>query len=375
MAASSVAKFPSFLRSKLSTKVCIVIFILAIIFSQIRLVICTVTCETLPLPRTDVVYRLGPGEVIEIDGKLIDKAWTEVSPNIQGRDFPRPRFETWAKLRYDDTYLYIGGYLQETDVFANQTQHDSVVFKDNDFEVFTDPDWSTHWYKEFEINAINTTWDLILNQPYMNGGFPNSSFEMPTMKSAIYVDGPVNNPLVKDSYWTVELALPLKDLVLNDSMARAPPKNGDQWRINFSRVEWHVRNVNGHYEKVPGLPEDNWVWSPQHVINMHLPERWGIIQFSTGKVNSSKFIRDPKWPMYNSLVEVYNAEKIFNAIAGYYTSNLTQLELPSYVTKGLCAGKPEITVIHNYRFNATVKPLDPSLPMGHVRDDRYIWFS
>ncbi|XP_038078391.1 uncharacterized protein LOC119745833 [Patiria miniata] len=382
--AASTAKFPSFIKSKLSTKVCIVVFILAIIFSQIRLVVmvglCKVTCDTLPLPRTYVVYRLQPGEVIEVDGKLVDKAWTEISPtepfvDIQGKYFPKPRFETWAKLRYDDTYLYIGGYLQETDVFANQTKHDSVVFKDNDFEVFTDPDGSTHWYKEFEINAINTTWDLILNKPYINGGSPNSGFEMPTMKSAIYVDGPVNNPLINDSYWTVELALPLKDLVTNDSVARAPPKNGDQWRINFSRVEWHVRNVNGHYEKVPGLPEDNWVWSPQHVINMHLPERWGIIQFSTDKVNGSKFMRDPKWPMYSSLVAVYNAEKIFNAIAGYYTSNLTQLELPSYVTEGLCAGKPQITVINNYNFNATVKPLDSTLPTGHVRDDRYIWFS
>ena len=26
--------------------------------------------------------------------------------------------------------------------------------------------------------------------------------------------------------------------------------------------------------KVPGLPEDNWVWSSQGVINMHLPERY-----------------------------------------------------------------------------------------------------
>ncbi|XP_071784889.1 uncharacterized protein [Asterias amurensis] len=379
MAASEV-KFPSFYDSKLSTKVVIILFVLAILFSQFDLVVCSPFCGTLPLPRTYIVYRLEPGEVIYVDGKLDDDAWTNVAPtepfvDIQGSDFPVPRLNTWAKLRYDDKYLYIAGYLQETDVFANQTKHDSVVFQDNDFEVFTDPDWSTHWYKEFEINAINTTWDLILNKPYINGGSPNNSFEMPTMKSAIFVDGSINNPNIKDSYWTVEIAMPLKDLVVRDTMARAPPKHGDQWRINFSRVEWHVRNVNGHYEKVPGLPEDNWVWSPQHVINMHLPERWGIIQFSTDKVNSTKFARDPKWPMYQSLVEVYNAEKIFNAIAGYYTSNLTQLDLPKYVTEGLCAGIPEVTVIKTYSFTATVKPLDGSLPTGHVRDDRYIWFT
>jgi hypothetical protein len=28
------------------------------------------------------------------------------------------------------------------------------------------------------------------------------------------------------------------------------------------------------------LPERNWVWSPQGVINMHYPERWGYLQFT-----------------------------------------------------------------------------------------------
>jgi hypothetical protein len=28
------------------------------------------------------------------------------------------------------------------------------------------------------------------------------------------------------------------------------------------------------------LPEDNWVWSPQGAIDMHMPERWGVVRFS-----------------------------------------------------------------------------------------------
>ncbi len=28
------------------------------------------------------------------------------------------------------------------------------------------------------------------------------------------------------------------------------------------------------------MPEQNWVWSPQGVINMHYPERFGYLQFS-----------------------------------------------------------------------------------------------
>ena len=37
---------------------------------------------------------------------------------------------------------------------------------------------------------------------------------------------------------------------------------------------------NGKY-----VPEFNWVWSPQGVINMHVPERWGYVFFSDGTLN------------------------------------------------------------------------------------------
>ena len=46
--------------------------------------------------------------------------------DIQGTDWKKPRFRTHAKMRWDDKYLYIGAFLQETDVWANQTKHDSV---------------------------------------------------------------------------------------------------------------------------------------------------------------------------------------------------------------------------------------------------------
>ena len=46
--------------------------------------------------------------------------------DIQGPRLPKPRFLTLAKMRWDDYYLYIGAYLEETDVWANETKHNSV---------------------------------------------------------------------------------------------------------------------------------------------------------------------------------------------------------------------------------------------------------
>jgi hypothetical protein len=68
-------------------------------------------------------------------------------------------------------------------------------------------------------------------------------------------------------------------------------------------VIWKLCNV-------PGLREDNWVWSPQYSINMHLPERWGFIQFSNDDVNGTTFVRPTYWHVYVSLVYVYDAEKV-----------------------------------------------------------------
>jgi hypothetical protein len=61
----------------------------------------------------------------------------------------------------------------------------------------------------------------------------------------------------------------------------APPKEGDEWRVNFSRVQWRLDVVDGKYRKMAGTKEDNWVWSPQGVINMHVPEKWGVVRFTT----------------------------------------------------------------------------------------------
>lgn len=37
-------------------------------------------------------------------------------------------------------------------------------------QVFISPDGTSHYYKEFEMNAFNTSWNLCLNKPYLNGG-------------------------------------------------------------------------------------------------------------------------------------------------------------------------------------------------------------
>ena len=78
---------------------------------------------------------------------------------------------------------------------------------------------------------------------------------------------------------SVEIAIPWTAFGERARMP-LPPREGDQWRVNFSRVEWVHELVAGKYQRVKGKKEDNWVWSPQGKVNMHLPEHWGYVQFA-----------------------------------------------------------------------------------------------
>ena len=60
--------------------------------------------------------------------------------------------------------------------------------------------------------------------------------------------------------------------------------------------QWQPDVVDGHYVKRPKTKEDNWVWTPQHVVNMHAPERWGYVQFSTAEPGKATFKPDETGP-------------------------------------------------------------------------------
>ena len=258
---------------------------------------------------------------INVDGRLDEAAWTnadwtEVFGDIEGASKPAPRFRTRAQMLWDDRYFYIGAYLEEPHVWATLKDRDSIIFQDNDFEVFIDPDGDTHNYYELEMNALNTVWDLLLVRPYRDGGPAVHSWDIQGLMTGVHVMGTLNDPSDRDKAWTVEIALPFA--VLKECIPGKPerPEDGDQWRVNFSRVEYQLDVVKGAYVKAKNagtgrpLPEDNWTWTPQGVVNIHYPEMWGHVQFSTktpGK-GKEKFVRRPEEKVKWALRKVYYAE-------------------------------------------------------------------
>jgi len=364
-------------------------------------------CNNLNYPHQYVVYKLKSTDKVVFDGHLDEDlwqevAWTEKFVDIEGPKKPLPYLDTWAKMRWDDQYLYIGGYLIEPNAWANLTIDNSIIFYDNDFEIFIDPDGSTHFYKELELNARSLNWNLLLVRPYLNGGPPVCNATVPDecqttapewgvpwwdispyLPSAVYINGTLNNPEIGSTYWSIEIGIPLQQYVrYNQAKATYPPQPGQYWRLDFSRVEHHIithRNPDGSevYWNDPSKPEENWVWQPTYVDppDMHLPETWGYIQFADDNVNKTQIIPDPEWPVREALTKVYGAEVELNNSGLPYSTDLNILVskggLPSYVAKGLCAGVPEIILDKVYGFIVTVSK---SSMVGHMRGDRYILF-
>ncbi len=263
-------------------------------------------------PRGYVCYRAsGP---IRVDGSLEEPSWaavpwTEDFSDIEGPSRPAPRFRTRAKMLWDDQCLYVAARLEEPHLAATITKKNAVIFHDNDFEVFIDPDGDNHFYYEFEMNALNTIWELTLERPYRDGGPVHLGDNMPGLRSAVRLEGTLNDPSDTDRAWTVEIAFPWKGLRKYARHTPCPPGDGDQWRIDFSRVEWLFDIIGGKYRKIPkaARSEDNWVWSPIGVIDMHRPERWGYVQFSRERPGTVSFRPDPTLPARDFLMGFYHS--------------------------------------------------------------------
>ncbi|WP_462317649.1 carbohydrate-binding family 9-like protein [Marinilabilia sp.] len=285
-------------------------------------------------PSVYVCYRAS--DPIIIDGKLKEESWKEVPwtdefQDIRGKAFPVPAYRTQAKMVWDDKYFYVAAKLEEPHIQGKITEHDAVIFHDNDFEVFIDPDGDSHLYYEFEMNALNTIWDLLLVKPYRDGGPPINSLETPGIQHAVHIEGSLNDPSDEDEYWSVEIAF--RSSVLREISRGQVPREGVTWRVNFSRVQWHTEVVDGHYfkkkdpETEETLPEENWVWSPQGVVNMHRPETWGFVHFTDLEAGEESVgftypeSEKIKWALRN----LYYAQKAYRAKYGHYVSKIKKL--------------------------------------------------
>lgn len=257
-------------------------------------------------------------EPLAITGRLDESVWQRApkSPRFVDMVTGLPGFfDTRAAALWDDEYLYVGFWIQEPNVEAHLTKRDSLIFMENDVEVFIDGGDS---YYEFEINARNTIYEVFFiwqdaynragkfdipefdlldtralsfagnfdrsGEHFWRGTHPRGArwafldWDFPGLKSAVHIDGTLNDPTDVDEGWQVELAFPWSSMKHLANGRSLPPKEGDEWRIFFGRFEKLV---------TAGMrpdPQPAWCWNKIGTFDTHTPERFTRVKFSERSV-------------------------------------------------------------------------------------------
>jgi hypothetical protein len=222
----------------------------------------------------------------DLDGRLAAGCWrtAEWSPRfvdlVSGEQVGR---DTRAAILWDDEHLYVGFRLEEPDVTATLTERDAHIWLDDDVELFVaGPDA----YYELEINAFGTIYEVLFSWgaplpfegavPFDGVGFRHPrgprtgywGYDLPGLRTAVHVDGTLNDPSDVDRGWSVEIALPWTSLAVLG--LPTPPRPGDEWRIACSRFNTR-RDGDGD--------SGGWAWSPHGVWDSHIPELFPRVRF------------------------------------------------------------------------------------------------
>ncbi|HEY0457158.1 MAG TPA: carbohydrate-binding family 9-like protein [Verrucomicrobiae bacterium] len=275
----------------------------------------TASGSKFPCPDNEIVHYTAyhVKDRIKVDGRLDEASWKAAPQSSRFVDIltGKPALhDTRVSLLWDDQNLYVAYRVEEPHLHAKFTTNNSPIYYDNDVEFFIAGRDS---YYEFELNGFNTSYEVffIWEDAYEKGGFAkarefareklkpfngvdfkthprggrlgNFDWHFPGKKTAVHMDGTVNNDKDEDKGWTVELAFPWRGMQwLAKADGRAlPPRNGDVWRMDFSRF-------NTYKAPPPAQDSGGWVLSRHGIWDSHIPECFPYIQFSTKDVKSGQ---------------------------------------------------------------------------------------
>jgi hypothetical protein len=217
-----------------------------------------------PLPVYKAARATGP---ITIDGKLEEPDWkgaVSTGPFVRSMDGGPTKFRTEAKLLWDDKNLYVAFICQDEDVWTSYTKHDEPLYNQEVVEIFIDADGDGRTYNELEISPANVTFDAYFEERRKD--LEKAITWESGMKTAVVVDGTLNNPGDADKGWIAEAAIPIANLA---AVPHVPPLVGDKWRINLYRLDWYSdRKVN-----------EGSAFSPLFMGDFHNLPRFGWLEF------------------------------------------------------------------------------------------------
>lgn len=225
------------------------------------------------------ITALKTSEKITIDGKLDEKIWQQSQPcslkfvpffkgygkalaNVNKDKFQNAEIY----LAYDKNYLYVAGRLYDEDIIQYDKNHQTHCYINGDtFELFLKPK-NKPYYWEIYVSPQNARSSFFYLSPgaVLTYGRHMDHF-IKGMRSAVQIDGTLNDSDDRDKGWSFELAVPVKDLAV-----KGVPFDG--------KAPWQVLPARYNYDVTFRYPQLS-TYPPTPVAGNHLVEYYGDIQF------------------------------------------------------------------------------------------------
>lgn len=250
---------------------------------------------------------------IVIDGDVEKEVWQQANWSKRFVDMATGdagMYNTQAAILWNDTHLYFAFKAEEPFVEAKLLERDSIVFLENDLEIFID---GGDCYYELEVNAANTVYEVffIWKDAYTKGGkfdvplfdvyqaeaytfggdydrrgatfwkgthprgirWAFTNYDLPGLQTAVQVDGTLNDNSDIDQGWSLEIGIPWSSLDWLSNGRALPPANGDVWQMFLGRFQKLV--LSGQEVQ----PHPAMALNSHGIYDTHLPEKWSRIAF------------------------------------------------------------------------------------------------
>jgi hypothetical protein len=201
-----------------------------------------------------------------IDGILNDECWKSAS----AMDFSvcvsgaKPKHPTALRLLYDNKYLYAGFECQDLDAASTVTAFDGPVTEQEHVSIYLDAASDATGYFVIDVAPTGAVHDAFVL--HGKGNAANkilTCWNCEKLRASVSVYGGGAQPGTQDRFWTVEMAIPLSELVTAPNF---PPEKGERWRADFFRTE-----LSDGQELSAAVPTN--------ANDFHIPLRFGVIQF------------------------------------------------------------------------------------------------
>jgi hypothetical protein len=222
-------------------------------------------------PRTDVPSLAVPraSRAPALDGRPDEAVWQRAGRTerfVDTMDGSESAPETWARLLWDDTSLYIAFEVGDDHLRCTFEGHDAHLWEQDAVEVMIDPEGDGDGlnYFELQLSPTGLVFDTRFDRPRQPPPIGHAGFDS-GLRGEAALRGRVNDDEADEGY-TAELAIPWSAFRQGHPPIE-PPRAGDRWRIAL-----YVLDAQPGGQRGVG-------WSAPLVPDFHVPERFGRVTF------------------------------------------------------------------------------------------------